>query len=190
MTVGGLDGMLGDRGEARYFRSPFAAAAFALIGFVSILRSGERQAARRILWFGLGYLVALTGLYCFYLFTDIAFILPAAFVLFIAAGSGASTANRWTRDVLRNRNRTATQLAAAAGVLILDVLLVVSLATEAAVRLNAQPVGSAMVGNLESLDSTLPHDATIVSNISLQFLELYMPTENRHFVGLNSLDPA
>src|SRR5260370_38429765 len=150
MTVGGLDGMLGDRGEARYFRSPFAAAAFALIGFVSILRSGERQAARRILWFGLGYLVALTGLYCFYLFTDIAFILPAAFVLFIAAGSGASTANRWTRAALRNRNRTATQLAAAAAVLALDFLLIVSVVTEVEVRLSAHPAESVMVPTLQS----------------------------------------
>ena len=190
MTLAGLDGMLGDRGDARYFLYPFAAAVFAVVGFLAILRSREVSAARRLIWFGIGYLAALTGLYCFYLFTDIAFILPAAFVLFIAAGAGASIANRWIRDVLRNPNQTATRLAAAAGVFILDVLLVVSLATEAAVRLNAQPVGSAMVGNLESLDSTLPHDATIVSNISLQFLELYMPAENRHFVGLNSLDPG
>src|SRR5260370_15206116 len=145
MTVGGLDGMLGDRGDARYFLYPFAAAAFALIGFVTILRSGERPAARRILWFGLGYLVAMTGLYCFYLFTDIAFILPAAFVLFIAAGAGASIANRWLRSVLRNRNRTAAQLAAAAGVIMLDFLLVISLVTEVEVRLSAHPTESVMV---------------------------------------------
>jgi hypothetical protein len=190
MTLTGLDGLLGDRGDARYFLYPFAAAAFAVVGFLTILRSLERSAARRLMWFGLGYLAALTGLYCFYLFTDIAFILPAAFVLFIAAGAGASIANRWTRDVLRNRNRTATQLIAATGVLVLDFLLVISLVTEMDVRLNAQPQGSQIVGDLESFDSTRPRDATVVSNISLQFLELYMPAENRHFVGLNSLDPG
>ena len=46
------------------------------------------------MWFGLGYLAALTGLYCFYVFTDVAFILPGAFILFIAAGCGAEVANR------------------------------------------------------------------------------------------------
>ena len=97
------------------------------------------------MWFGLGYLAALTGLYCFYVFTDVAFILPGAFVLFIAAGAGAASANRWMRDVLREPNRSAGQLAATAGVIVLDLLLVVSLASEAAVRLSAQPASSAMV---------------------------------------------
>jgi hypothetical protein len=191
-TLLGLDGMLGDRGNARYFLYPFAAAAFAIVGFIAILRTPERSTARRLMWFGLGYLAALTGLYCFYLFTDIAFILPAAFVLFIAAGAGAAIANRWMRDVLRtrNRNRSARQFAAAAGVIVLDLLLVVSMASEAAVRLSAQPEDSAMVATLGSVNSALPAGATVVSNISLQFLELYLPAKNLRFVGLNSLDPG
>jgi len=189
-TLLGLDGMLGDRGNARYFLYPFAAAAFAIVGFIAIFRAPGAPTARRLMWFGLGYLVALTWLYCFYLFTDIAFILPAAFVLFIAAGSGATMANRSMRDVLRNRNRTAGQLAAAAGVIVLDLLLIVSLASEAVVRLSARPADSAMVNALQSLDSTLPRDATVASNISLQFLELYLASGDRRFVGLNSLDPG
>ncbi|MGB3552846.1 MAG: glycosyltransferase family 39 protein [Candidatus Binatus sp.] len=190
MTLLGLDGMLGDPGDSRYFLYPFAAAVFATVGFIAILRTPERSTARRLMWFGLGYLAALTGLYCFYVFTDVAFILPGAFVLFIAAGAGAAAANRWMRDVFRHRRRSAGQLAAAAGVIVLDALLVVSLASEAAVRLSTRPADSAMVASLEELDSTLPPDATVVSNISLQFLELYMPAENRRFVGLNSLDPG
>jgi len=189
-TLLGLDGMLGDPGNARYFLYPFAAAVFALVGFIAIFRAPERSTARRLIWFGLGYLTALTGVYCFYLFTDVAFILPAAFILFIAAGAGAASANQWMRDVLRNRNRSASQFAGAAGVIVLDLLLVVSIASEVAVRLSAQPADSAMVAALESADSRLPRDATVVSNISLQFLELYLPAENRHFVGLNSLDPG
>ena len=188
-TLLGLDGTLGDRGNPRYFLYPFAAAAFAIVGFIAIFRAPGRSTARRLMWFGLGYLVALTWLYCFYLFTDIAFILPAAFVLFIAAGSGAAVANRWMREVVRNRNRSAGQFAAAAGVILLDLLLIVSLALEAVVRLSARPAGSAMVDALQSLDSTTPRDATIASNISLQFLELYLPWGDRRFVGLNSLDP-
>ena len=189
-TLFGLDGMLGDRGDARYFLYPFAAAVFALIGFLAILFAPGRPAARRLLWFGRGYLVALTVLYCFYLFTDVAFILPAAFVVFIAAGAGAATAHRWMRDVLQNRNRSAGQLAAAAGVIVLDLLLVVSLASEAAVRLSARPADLGVFPTLWSFDYSLPPDATVVSNISLQFLELAMPAESRHFVGLNSLDPG
>jgi 4-amino-4-deoxy-L-arabinose transferase-like glycosyltransferase len=189
-TLLGLDGMLGDRGNPRYFLYPFAAAAFAIVGFVTILRAPERSTARRLLWFGLGYLAALTGLYCFYIFTDVAFILPAAFVLFIAAGAGAAIANRWMREVLRSQNRSAGQLAAAAGVIVLDLLLFVSLASEAAVRLSAQPAESVMVPALQSVDSRLPHGAIVVSNISLQFLELYLPGDNLNFVGLNSLDPG
>ncbi len=189
-TLLGLDGMLGDPGNARYFLYPFAAAAFAIIGFIAILRTPERSNACRLMWFGLGYLGALTGLYCFYVFTDVAFILPAAFILFIAAGEGAAAANRWMRDALRSRNRSAGQLAAVAGVIVLDLLLAVSMASEAAVRLRAQAADSTMVANLGSVNSTMPRDATVVSNISLQFLELYLPAKNRRFVGLNSLDPG
>ena len=100
-TLLGLDGMLGDRGNPRYFLYPFAAAVFAIVGFIAIFRAPDRTAARRLMWFGLGYLAALTGLYCFYVFTDVAFILPGAFILFIAAGAGAAIANRWMREVLR-----------------------------------------------------------------------------------------
>jgi 4-amino-4-deoxy-L-arabinose transferase-like glycosyltransferase len=190
MTLLGLDGMLGDRGNPRYFLYPFAAAALAIVGFIAIFRAHGRSNARRLMWFGLGYLAALTGLYCFYVFTDVAFILPGAFILFIAAGCGAEVANRYMRQVFKNRNRKTYQLASAASVIVLDLLLVISLASEAAVRLSVQPANSPMVEALQSLDSTLPADATVVSNISLQFLELYLPADGRRFVGLNSLDPG
>ena len=189
-TLLGLDGMLGDRGNPRYFLYPFAAAVFAIVGFIAVFRAPGRSNARRLMWFGLGYLAALTALYCFYVFTDVAFILPGAFILFIAAGCGAEVANRYMRQVFKNRNRKTYKLASAASVIVLDLLLVISLASEAAVRLSAQPASSAMVDALQSLDSTLPADATVVSNISLQFLELYLPADGRRFVGLNSLDPG
>jgi hypothetical protein len=189
-TLLGLDGMLGDRGNPRYFLYPFAAAAFAVVGFIASIRASANSAARRLMWFGLGYLAALTGLYCFYIFTDVAFILPGAFILFIAAGAGTAVANRWMPEVLRNRDRSAGQLAAAAGVIVLDLMLIVSMATEAAVRIGARPASSLMAESLGSTDSTLPRDAVVVSNISLQFLELYLAGGDRQFVGLNSLDPG
>jgi len=188
-TLLGLDGMLGDRGDLRYFLYPFAAAVFAIVGFIAIFRARDRTRAQRLMWFGLGYVAALTGLYCFYLFTDVAFILPGAFVLFIAAGCGTEAANRYMREVFKNPNRKTYKLAAAASVIVLDLLLVVSLASEANVRLSAQPESSVMVESLQSLDSSLPHDSTVVSNVSLQFLDLYLG-EDRRYVGLNSLDPG
>ena len=188
-TLLGLDGMLGDPGDARYFLYPFAAAVFAIVGFIAIFRAPGRSAASRLMWFGLGYLAALTGLYCFYLFTDVAFILPGAFVLFIAAGCGAEAANRYMREVFGNPNRKTYKLASAASVIVLDVLLVISLASEVTARLNAQPASSAMVASLDEQDATLPSDATVVSNISLQFLDLYLG-ETRSYVGLNSMDPG
>jgi Dolichyl-phosphate-mannose-protein mannosyltransferase len=188
-TLLGLDGFIGHRASPGYSLYPFAAAVFAIVGFLAILRSAEKSQARRMLWFGLGYLGALIVMYCLYIFTDVAFILPAAFILFIAAGAGAAIANQWMRDVLRNRDRSANQLAAALGVVLLDLLLIVSLASEAVVRLSAQPADSAMVESLQSLDSSMPWDVTIVSNISLQFLDLYLG-ETRGYVGLNSMDPG
>ena len=188
-TLLGLDGMLGDLGDPRYFLYPFAAAVFAIVGFVAILRAPERIGARRLMWFGLGYLAALTGLYCFYLFTDVAFILPAAFVLFIAAGAGAAAANRWMRDVIRNRNRSAGQLAAAAGVIVLDALLVMSLASEAAVRLGAHPAYSLMVDSLMTMDSSC-RTMRSSSAISRCSFSNCICRRRRRFVGLNSLDPG
>ncbi len=187
-TLLGLDGMLGDRGDARYFLYPFAAAVFAIVGFIAIFRSGT-SGARRLMWFGLGYLGALAALYCFYIFTDVAFILPGAFVLFIAAGAGAALVNRWMRDAIRDRSRSNSQLVGAAAVIVLDLLLIVSLATEAVARLSVQPQSSLMVESLQSIDASLPRDATIISNISLQFLDLYLG-ESRSYVGLNSMDPG
>ena len=162
---------------------------FAIVGFVAILRAKEKPAARRLMWFGLGYLGALTALYCFYIFTDVAFILPGAFILFIAAGAGVEIANQWMRDAIRDQNRRGGRLAVAAGVIVLDVLLVISLATEAVSRLSVSPQYSLMAESLQSLDSSMSWDTTIVSNISLQFLDLYLG-ETRGYVGLNSMDPG
>ena len=188
-TLLGLDGFIGNRASPGYFLYPFAAAMFAIVGCVAILRKKEKPAARRLIWFGIGYLATLTALYCFYIFTDAAFILPGAFIGFVAAGCGVVSSNRYVRDVIRNRNRKSYKLVSAASVIVLDVLLVVSLATEAVARLSVQPQSSEMVESLESLDSTLPRDATVVSNISLLFLDLYLG-EERNYAGLNSMDPG
>jgi len=186
----GIDGMLGDRGDARYFLYPFAAAAFAIIGIVAIIRSPALRATRRVVWFGLGFLAALFAIYIFHVFTDVVFLLPGTFVLFIGAGYGAMLANRWAWPMLRKPRKTPGQTVGAIGVIILDAILVVAIGGEVVTRLSAPPMASPIVAALAQVDAQIPPDATIASNISLQFLQLYIPGTGRQFIGLSSVDPG
>ena len=189
-SILGLDGMLGDRGDLRFFMYPFAAAAFGAIGIWFAVRARASRTARRVVLFGLGYLGALFALYAVYVFTDVAFILPGAFVIFLCAGYGIIASNRWMRAAFGSSRRSAASTAGVVGIVLLDVLLVVSLLTEAGSRFAANPAESEMVPALETLDHSVPADATIVTNISLQFMELYLPDKSRRFIGLNALDPG
>ncbi len=186
----GLDGLLGDRGDLRFFMYPFAAATFALIGIVTALRNGSSRTTRRVVLFGVGYLAALLALYSIYLFTDVAFILPGAFILFAGAGYGVAIANRCMRSALGDQKRTAMAKTIGAAVIALDVLLAVSLLTEAAARIAANPASSTMVPALQTLDRSLPRDAVVVTNVSLQFFDLYVNGRGRDVVPLNYLDPG
>ena len=185
----GLDGFTG-WGGVHPSLYPMAVFVFAVVGIVSTLRElGERK-AKRVIWFGLGFLIALFAVYSVYLFTDIAFLLPGAFVLFSAAGCGVVVANRWLRGAIPRLRGDRISMAAVAGVALLDAWLIFSLLSVVGSRLDAAPVASTMVPALQSIDSTVSADATIVSNISLQFLELYVRGKSRVLVGLNSLDPG
>lgn len=186
----GVDGMLGDRGDARYFLYPFAAAVFAIIGIVAIVRSPALRAARRVIWFGLGFLAALFAIYIFHVFTDVVFLLPGTFVLFIGAGYGAMVANRWMRATLASNLKTSGQTARAIGVIILDAILLIAIAGDVVARLSSPPTASPIVAAFEQVDGQIPPDATIASNISLQFLQLYIPGSDRQFIGLSSSDPG
>ena len=186
----GLDGMLGDRGDPRYFLYPFAAAAFALVGIFAVLQDRSQRAARRVVYFGLALVGLLFAVYSFDLFTETAYLLPGVFVVFITAGYGAVVANRWMRAAFRARARSTPRLTAASGVLILDLLLLIALATEVSVRLSAEPQQSPTVDSLQQIESKVSPRATIVSNISLELLHLYLSGESRKLVALNSRDPG
>lgn len=186
----GLDGMLGDPGVARYILYPFGAAVFAAIGIAAALRSSKSRATRRVVWFGLGFLASLVAVYMVYFFTEIAFILPACFIVFAAAGYGAVTANRRMSELASARRRSGRDLAAMCAVFVLDLLLVVSLLAETAARLSARPEPSRMVPALSAIGNDLEPGSIVVSNVSLQFLELYLPRIGAHLVGLNSFDPG
>jgi 4-amino-4-deoxy-L-arabinose transferase-like glycosyltransferase len=186
----GLDGMLGDQGDPRYFLYPFAAAAFGPVGIFAVLRDRSQRTARRVVYFGLALVGLLFAVYSFDLFTETAYLLPGVFVVFITAGYGAVVANRWMRAAFGARTRSIPRLAAAGGVLLLDLLLLIALATEVAVRLSAEPQQSPTVDSLQQIESKVSPRATIVSNISLELLHLYLSGESRKLVALNSRDPG
>ncbi|HLI79711.1 MAG TPA: hypothetical protein VKV03_06990, partial [Candidatus Binataceae bacterium] len=57
-------------------------------------------------------------------------------------------------------------------------------------RVAASPPQSKMVGTLLAARAQLPPDAIVISNVSLQFLELYLATPKTELVGLNEFDPG
>ncbi|MFZ0888507.1 MAG: glycosyltransferase family 39 protein [Candidatus Binataceae bacterium] len=183
-AIAGLDGFTG------FHLYPFGAAAFAAIGLGRALRSPVNRATTRVILFGLGFLAALTALYLFYFFTDVVFILPTCFVLFAAAGYGATLANRSLAARWRKSRRSTRDYAIIAGAIALDLIVALSILGELNARLSAAPRESRMIPALLALERRIPADATVISNISLQFLELYVPGTNRSFIGLHSFDPG
>jgi hypothetical protein len=168
---------------------PFAVAIFAIIGIAMAIKSASRPALR-VMWFGLAFLGALLLLYLLYFFSDIAFILPATFIVFAAAGFGIVTVNRAMLAARSRPRKTSRDLSVIAGVIALDVMLAFSIAAETAGRISTTSPPSKMVPILLSVREQLPVDTIIVSNISLQFLELYMANPKTELIGLNSLDPG
>jgi 4-amino-4-deoxy-L-arabinose transferase-like glycosyltransferase len=190
LSLCGLDGLMNAAGAPRFYLYPFSAAAFAALGMVSAIRSSENRAARRIVFFGVFFLGALLAVYAFYVFTEIAFILPGCFILFAAAGYGAAIANRRLTALWSKRRRSIGEHSIVAAVAILDLLLAIALAGEVADRIAVPPQRSEIVPALRMLDRSIEPGAEIVSNISLQFLELYVPGHGRSFAGLHSFDPG
>jgi hypothetical protein len=190
MTLLGLDGLLGDRGDARFFLYPFATVVFSAVGINATIRDLGMRTAKRVMWFGLGFLLALFAVYSVYLFTDIAFLIPGAFIIFVTAGFGIVAGNSWALDVWRDRNRDRDRrsIAGAVGVIVLDLLLAISLISVVTSRLSATPTESTMAPALEDLEAKIPPNSIVISNISLQFLELYLP--GRQMLGLNTADPG
>ena len=189
LTLTGLDGMLGDPGDPRYLMYPFAAAVFAIVGIVAAFKS-RTESVVRMMWFGLAFLAALLAVYFFYFFTEIAFILPATFILFAVAGCGVVAANRAMQEARARARKTSRDSVVIAGVIALDLMLAFSLLAETSSRIAASPRQSKMVGALLALRTQLPSDAIVVSNVSLQFLELYAATGKTQLVGLNAFDPG
>jgi 4-amino-4-deoxy-L-arabinose transferase-like glycosyltransferase len=185
-----FEALLGLDGFSTFKLYPFAAAVFAIVGLVALVGSQRARAAMRTVVFGLGYLAALLGVYLLYVFTDIVFIIPGAFVLFALAGYGASIANRRLGELWEKPNRTSREHAIVAVVIALDILILAAAFSTAASRLTAPERPSRAVPAILELGKQIAPDAAVISNISLQFLELYLPARGRSFVGMHSFDPG
>jgi hypothetical protein len=69
-------------------------------------------------------------------------------------------------------------------------MLAISMVAEASSRVTAAPQQSKMVPTLLAIRPQLQPDAIVISNISLQFLELYLATPKTELIGLNAFDPG
>jgi 4-amino-4-deoxy-L-arabinose transferase-like glycosyltransferase len=179
----GLDGILGELTlgtefqtlvHARYALYPFPVAVFAGLGVFLALRRKGNASRMRAVYLGIGFLASLLLIYVFYFYLDPRFILPASFIVFAAAGYGLVCANRGLKWGW-----------AGFAVIALDVILAGAIVVETVSRLAAPLPESKLVADVLAMRPRLTN-AVVVSDISLQWLELLADGERTEFVGLNS----
>ncbi len=181
----GLDGIFGQLTlgtevrtlvHARYALYPFPVAVFAGLGIFFALGRKRNASTMRAVYLGLGFLAALSLIYLPYFCVDPRFLLPALFIVFAAAGFGLVSANRRLKWGW-----------AGFAVIALDVVLAGAIVVETASRLAMpRPWQSKVVADVLAIRPQMTN-AVVVSDISLQWLELYAGREGTKFVGLNDL---
>ena len=175
LTVGSETGTLA---HARYALYPFPVVVFAGLGVFFALRHKRNASATRAVYLGMGFLASLLLIYLPYFVVDPRFMLPALFIVFAAAGYGLVSANRrlewgW----------------AGFAVIALDVVIAGAIVVETVSRLASIPAPqSKLVPEVLAIRPQLTN-GVVVSDISLQWLELYAGGKGTEFVGLNSLYP-
>ena len=183
----GLDGLFGQLrlstefgtlGHARYALYPFPVAVFAGLGVFFAMRRKRNATTMRAMYLGFGFLASLLLTYLLYFYLDPRFILPALFIVFAAAGYGLVSANR---RLERGR--------AGFAVIVLDVLLAVAIVAETGSRLAAPPPPAKQLAEVLAIRPRLKN-AVVVSDISLQWLDIYAGGEGTEFVSLNSIYAA
>ena len=180
----GLDGLfdqfnLGLEGQtlahSRYCLYPFPVAVFAVLSVFFAIRRKRNATTMRAVYLGLGFLASLVIIYLPYFFLDPRFLLPAMFIVFAAAGYGLVSANRRLERGW-----------AGFAVIALDVVLAGAIVVETGARLAAPPRQSKLFADVLAIRPRLKN-AVVVSDISLQWLELYAAGEGTELVGLNNL---
>jgi 4-amino-4-deoxy-L-arabinose transferase-like glycosyltransferase len=165
--------------HARYALYPPPVAVFAALGVFFALRRKPSASAKREVYLGLGFLGLLLLIYLPYFCVDPRFMLPALFIVFAAAGYGVVRAHR-------SLHRGWAGFA----VIALDVLLAAEIGVQTAAWLAVpMPMESKLVSEVLAIRPRLAN-AVVVSDISLQWLELYAGGEQTEFVGLNDIYTA
>jgi 4-amino-4-deoxy-L-arabinose transferase-like glycosyltransferase len=188
LALAGLDRLMSDAAAPPFYLYPFSAAVFAAVGLKRAVRLDE--ATQRVIYLGLGFLAALLSIYLFYHFTDIVFLLPGIFVVFALAGFGTMEANRILRREWSKTRPSGRGYVLILVIALLDLGLIGSITSELIHRLSLRPPASNVVPALQAIDRQIEPDAVVVSNVSLQFLELYLQPLTRKFEGLHSFDPG
>jgi 4-amino-4-deoxy-L-arabinose transferase-like glycosyltransferase len=181
----GLDGILGQLnlgtevrtlGHARYSLYPFPVAVFAGLGVYFAMRRKASASTMRAVYLGLGFLASLLLIYVPYFHVEPRVMMPGLFIVFAAAGCGLVSANRtlkwgWT----------------GLAVIALDVVVAGAIVVETASRVvTPAPRESKIVADVLAMRPQLTN-AVVVSDISLQWLELIAGGDGTEFVGLNNL---
>ncbi|MGB8683594.1 MAG: glycosyltransferase family 39 protein, partial [Candidatus Binatus sp.] len=184
----GLDGVLGQLTvgtelrtliRARYALYPFPVVIFAGLGVFFALHRKRSARMMRAVYLGLGFLASLLLIYLLYFCVDPRFMLPALFIVFSAAGYGLISANR-------RLERGWVGFA----VIALDVVLAGAVVVQTVSRLATPlPQNSKLVADVLAIRPRLAN-AVVVTDISLQWIELYAGGEQTEFVGLNNLYTA
>ncbi len=184
IAILGLDGIFGQVPmswklralvHARYDLYPFPVAVFAGLGVFMAMRRRGNASMRRAMYLGLGFLASLLLICLFHFDVDPRFLLPALFIVFAAAGYGLVGANRRLKWGC-----------AGFAVIALDALLAAAIVVVTVSRLAAAAPPSKLVADVLTIRPRL-RNAVVVSDISLQWLELYAGGEQTEFVGLTNL---
>jgi 4-amino-4-deoxy-L-arabinose transferase-like glycosyltransferase len=165
--------------HARYALYPFPVVVFAGMGVFFALRRKGNATTMRALYLGLIFFASLLLIYLPFFCVDPRFMLPALFVVFAAAGYGLVSANRRLK---RGWSGFA--------VIALDVVLAGGIVAQTLSWLAVpMPLESKLVSDVLAIRPRLTN-AVVVSDISLQWLELYAGGEQTEFVGLNDIYSA
>jgi 4-amino-4-deoxy-L-arabinose transferase-like glycosyltransferase len=180
----GLDGLLGqlDLGmelrtllHSRYAWYPFPVVIFIGLGVFFLRREKRNATTMRAIYLGVGFLASLLLIYLFYFYLDPRFLMPGLFIVLAVAAYGIVSANRilnigWPRYV----------------VLALDLLLAGAMVAETISRLATPSPDSQLVVQVHSLRPQLAN-SVLVTDVSLQWLDLLLDGEDVEYVGLDNL---
>jgi len=181
----GLDGLLGRLAlgfeaitlrHARYSLYPFPVVVFAGLGVFYAIRRKRNPSTMRAIYLGFGFLVPLLLVYLFHFYLDPRFLLPALFIVFAAAAYGLVGANKRLKWGW-----------AGFAVIALDAVVAGAIVVQTVAGVLAQtPRQSKLLDDVLAIRPRLTN-AVVVSDISLQWLELFAGGDGTEFVGLNCL---